>query len=97
LSKGASAADADKRAYISFQSVGGASGPAARAGATHADYMPGGANAQGGALEDKWAELPSYHRAILKAVQEHSHGEDGVHVGIVAKNVGSEQPQEEIM
>jgi len=48
-------------------------------------------------MEDKWAVLPSYHRAILKAVQEHSHGEDGVHVGIVAKNVGSDQPQEEIM
>lgn len=59
--------------------------------------MPGGANAQGGDMEDKWAVLPSYHRAILKAVQEHSHGEDGVHVGIVAKNVGSDQPQEEIM
>jgi hypothetical protein len=59
--------------------------------------MPGGANAQGEVDEDKWANQPSFHRAILQAIHEHSVGDDGVHVGVVAKHLGSNQPQEQIM
>ncbi|KAH8089703.1 hypothetical protein HD553DRAFT_327748 [Filobasidium floriforme] len=77
--------------------MGGAASAPARAGNTHADYLPGGNNNAQSGDDDRWANQPTFHRAILKAIEEHTVGEDGVHVGVVAKNLGSNQPQEQIM